>query len=130
MRPNDLLEPSKGDSSAEEIDREAGSAPTAIGELLPVNRRGKTQLQQQAAHILGKTLGRGGVEDGPAVAMDATIALKQLRDQDGEGTNIPGFDDTRNSLVEGPLALQTADIEQKPYRAGGLPTINPNRADR
>src|SRR4029450_4088940 len=115
MRADDLIEPLERNLSAQQIDRVARSLGPPVGELLPMDRRWESQLQQQGPQLLRQARGRGGIEDGRGGGMDAPVTLEELCDEDGDGAEVPAIDLEGYSLVEGPLASQPALLEEESH---------------
>jgi hypothetical protein len=129
VRTDELLEPFESHPPAQQVYCVTGSTRAAIGELLTVNRRRESELQQQSTHIVGQSLGRSGVEDGPRPSVDAAVTLKELGDKDRDGAKIPRSDKGGYALVESPFPLQATVSKEEPHSFRWLPAVMPDRPD-
>src|SRR2546425_646772 len=113
MATDELVEAHMGPSPTNEIHRVADAAPATVREGLSMDRARNGELQEQAANVIGQSLGGCRVVDRQRLAMNAAIPLEQLSDEDRDGISIPTVDDHRDPLVDSDLSLETTVSEEK-----------------
>ena len=117
-------------AASEEVDRIADAAPAPVCELLAVNRRWDSKLEEQSADVPGQTFRRRGVIDGSRLYVNATVTLKHLSHETGHRSMIPAVDDRGHPLVGRDLSLEPAGLEQERHGVRRPCPINANGPDR